>query len=62
MARAGVNSDHAERVLGHLQTGVQGIYDRHQYTREKADALAKLASLIETILRGPVDNVVSMAG
>jgi integrase len=52
MSRAGVSSDHAERVLGHAIGGVEGTYDRHAYTNEKAEALAKLAALIESIVRG----------
>ena len=61
MARAGVRPDIAERVLGHVQPGVQGIYDRHSYREEKADALKRLASLLDGILR-PVENVVQMRG
>ena len=58
MSRAGVRPDIAERVLGHAIKGVEGIYDRHDYDAEKAEALKKLAGLIELILAGPVDNVV----
>ncbi len=58
MARAGVPRDIAERVMGHVLTGVEGIYDRHTYEQEKADALAKLAGLIAMILDPPADNVV----
>lgn len=50
MSRAGVNPEHAERVLGHAQTGVRGIYDRHEYRQEKADALKRLAGQIALIL------------
>jgi integrase len=50
MSRAGVPTDHAERVLGHVIGGVRGIYDRHEYRDEKADALAKLAVQINRIL------------
>ena len=39
MARAGVRPDIAERVLGHAIAGVEGVYDRHTYTDEKAEAL-----------------------
>jgi integrase len=56
MARAGVRPDVAERVLGHAIPGVEGVYDRHSYRDEKAEALRKLAGLIERIVR-PVDNV-----
>ncbi len=45
MARAGVRPDISEQVLGHAQTGVEGIYDRHSYREEKAHALKALAGL-----------------
>ena len=62
MSRAGVRPDIAERVLGHVITGVEGVYDRHQYVDEKRDALARLAKLVERILDPPADNVVELAG
>ena len=62
MSRAGVLSEHAERVLGHAIRGVEGIYDRHAYDNEKAAALTALAALIERILAGPTDNVLPMHG
>ena len=49
MSRAGVNSDHAERVLGHKIAGVKGVYDRHSYIPEKAHALTELAALVDRI-------------
>jgi integrase len=61
MSRAGVLSEHAERVLGHVLGGVEGIYNRHSYAAEKADALRKLAALIERIVNPPAaDNVVPL--
>jgi hypothetical protein len=57
MARAQVPPDHAERVLGHVISGVRGVYDRHQYADEKRDALEKLGALVERILR-PDDAVI----
>jgi integrase len=59
MSRAGVLNDHAERVMGHAIAGVEGVYDRHSYAQEKADALARLANLIDGIVR-PRDNVTPM--
>jgi integrase len=59
MSRAGVSSDHAERVLGHAIGGVEAIYDRHAYFDEKRVALAKLATLIDSIVN-PRDNVVPL--
>jgi integrase len=56
LSRAQVRQDIAERVLGHAQAGVVGIYDRHSYDSEKADALLRLSALIEAILREPTDT------
>jgi integrase len=58
MSRAGVPSDIAERVLGHVIPGVRGVYDRHSYEPEKRDALEQLAVQIDRIIN-PLDNVVS---
>jgi integrase len=60
MSRAGVRPDVAERVMGHVIGGVEGINDRHSYLGEKADALARLAALIERIIDPRGDNVVPM--
>jgi integrase len=53
MARVGVADNIAERVLGHAIGGVQGVYNRHAYFDEKADALTRLAKCVETILNPP---------
>jgi integrase len=52
----------AEQVLGHKIPGVEGIYDRHGYEEDKADALNKLANLIARIVNPPEGNVVTMPG
>ena len=58
MSRAGVLSEHAERVMGHVIGGVEGIYDRHDYSAEKGDAVKRLAALIEIIVAGkPTDDI-----
>ena len=59
MSRAGVRPDIAERLLGHAIAGVKGIYDRHSYRDEKADALKRLATLVDGIVN-PRDNVLTM--
>jgi integrase len=61
MSRAGVSSEHSERVMGHAIAGVEGVYDRHKYSGEKAEALRKLATLIDTIVH-PHPNVVPIKG
>jgi integrase len=52
LSRAGIPSDYAERCLGHVIGGVRGVYDRHEYSDEKADAYVKLARLIDRIVQG----------
>lgn len=62
MSRAGVRPDIAERVLGHAIVGVEGVYDRHIYDAERAEALEKLATLIDRIVNPPTGNVISLTG
>jgi integrase len=59
MARAGVQSEHAERVLGHALPTIEGNYNKYGYDPEKALALEKLATLIQHIV-ALVDNVVPL--
>jgi len=59
MSRAGVNADIAERCLGHVIGGVRGVYDRHEYHREKQLAFEALAAQIERVVT-PVDNVTAL--
>jgi integrase len=53
MSRAGVPSDHADRVLGHVLGGIRGTYDRYECLTEKAAALRALAVLVAQIIAGP---------
>jgi hypothetical protein len=48
--------------MGHALGGVEGIYDRHSYSDEKADALKRLASLIDGIAHPRPAGVVPMLG
>jgi integrase len=59
MSRAGVRPEIAEKVLGHVAGGVEAVYDRHSYRAEKADALARLATLVDGIV-DPKQNVVAI--
>lgn len=61
LSRAGVRPDIAERVMGHAIAGVEGVYDRHAYRDEKADALRKLTALIENIVN-PREKVTPIRG
>jgi integrase len=58
MSRAGVDSDIAERCLGHAIGGVRAVYDRHSFMTEKRLAFEKLAALINRII-DPDDNVIA---
>lgn len=60
MSRAAVRPDIAERVLGHVQGGVLGIYDRHEYREEKAHALRALAGLILSIVNSTDQKVIAL--
>jgi integrase len=60
MSRAGVNSDHAERCLGHVIGGVRGVYDRYEFRAEKLRAYEALAAQINRIVDPPAANVVAL--
>ena len=60
MSRAGVPDEHAEHALGHKLHGVKKVYDRYDYLKEKSDALARVAALIETIVNPPTGNITVM--
>jgi integrase len=57
LSKAGVNADHAERVLGHVIPGIRGTYDRWEFKDEKAHALEALAHQIMLIVDPPIGNV-----
>jgi integrase len=57
MSRAGVPSHVSERTTGHIIKGVEGIYDRHDYFDEKAEALDALAKLVAKILKPSMGHV-----
>jgi integrase len=62
MSRAHVQPLVAELVLGHVQKGVQAVYDRHEYREEKAHAIRALAGLMANILTPTEDKVVQLHG
>jgi integrase len=59
MSRAGVPREHAERCLGHVIGGVEGVYNKHQYRDEMALALERLAALIARVV-DPQPNVIAL--
>lgn len=44
----------AEAVLGHLQPGIQGVYNRHGYDAERRDWLTRLDARLEQIAASPL--------
>jgi integrase len=57
LSRAGINSDVAERCLGHTIGGVRGIYDRHAFENEMLHAFEALAAQIDRIVNPPANIV-----
>jgi integrase len=51
MARAGVQTEIAERCLGHAPAELIQVYDHHDYQPEMAAALERLAAMIEEIVK-----------
>ena len=51
LAEQGVPSHIAERCLNHKIRGVEGVYDRYNYQKERLEALNKIACII-----GPIIN------
>lgn len=43
MSRAGVKREISEIVLGHVIRGIEGVYEHHDFSKEKTQALVKLA-------------------
>jgi integrase len=60
LSRCGVSGEISEKVLGHAGIGVQAVYDRHAYFAEKADALQRLASLLDSVIHPRGDTIVPM--
>ena len=48
----------AELVLNHEVRGLQGVYDRYSYTREKREALNKWALHLKAITTGKASGTV----
>lgn len=63
--RLGVRFEVTEAVLNHVsgsKSGVAGVYQRHDWKKEKTDALAAWASHVEGVVAGPENsNVITLA-
>jgi integrase len=58
LSRAKIDSDIAEKCLGHLPSGLRQTYDQHRYQHELAHAFAELAALVGRIV-DPSSEVVT---
>ena len=52
LAALGCPNEVAEAILGHVQPGVQGVYNRHGYDAERRVWLTRLADRLEAIAAG----------
>jgi integrase len=59
LAALGIRREVAERCLGHAIRGVEGIYDRHDYLKERRAALEQWTALLIDAERG-VRKVISI--
>jgi integrase len=65
LQRLGVRLEVTEAVLNHRggsMAGIVGVYQRHDYAAEKADALAKWADHVDAAVGGRKANVVTLRG
>jgi integrase len=63
LAALGVALPVVERLLNHISGsfgGVAGVYQRHEFATEKADALARWARHVEGLVSGQPDKVVKL--
>jgi integrase len=61
MSKAGVLSEHSERVLGHSLGPIDDTYNKYTYDAEKGYALERLAALISIIVAGkPTDDIAKL--
>jgi integrase len=60
LSRAGVDSDIAEKCLGHLPGSIVQVYDQHRYQNELRHAFEELSALIERVINPPPAVVTPM--
>jgi integrase len=62
LSRAQIDSDIAEKCLGHLPSGLRDTYDQYKYQPELSHAFAELAALVERIADPPPSIVTPIRG
>jgi integrase len=58
MSKVGVSTEIAELAIGHTRGGIIDVYDQHDFTAEKSEALARVADHIARVVGA---NVVALA-
>ena len=58
--REDLDSDLAERMLGHAPPVIRKTYDKHKFIEEQRVAFEALSSFIEHIVNPPMDNVIAL--
>jgi integrase len=61
LSRAGVNSDVAEKCLGHSRGDIIERYDQHKFLKEMSHAFEALAALVEHIVNPPAGDISDIA-
>jgi integrase len=59
LSRAKIDSDLAERMLGHARPSLQKTYDHHKFIEEQRTAFEALSTLVERIA-SPASNVIAL--
>lgn len=60
LAALGISSEIAERALNHKLRGVEGVYNVHDYFKERKHALSMWANLLVSLEKGNDHNVVPL--
>src|SRR5262249_28793899 len=60
MARASIDSEIAERMIGHAARGIVRVYNVYDYTDEKRDGFAKLEREIDLIINPAAADVIML--
>ena len=57
LGRLGIPPHVAELAINHVKGGVEGVYDRHTYSREIGAALALWSDYVSAVVEGRQTNV-----
>jgi integrase len=64
LSKLRIDFDIREAVLGHARQGVVGVYDRHDFQAEKADALQRWAAYVQSLATPTAEptNIIRLRG